>query len=249
MKLNGFWGPVESPFTAAKKSAFKLIGTITKVAILMLSAWRMKPSHFHSDTQSIYKNLGFWLPLIPGSVYAWAAQHIFAPPMAEAGFPTFYLPLGNTLIVVVLVHFTAALSFGFHTVMCWVGRTVFDIRETPPAYEFFLVRNAGGFMWFSISLCLLTVPILQAEGGLTGRIAALLLALPLLYGGAFTLASFSSMRAGSTSKVGLTDMYHSDQFVALLWRTKIGLAVATLGIMIALARHPEILNDLILSAH
>jgi len=132
--------------------------------------------------------------------------------------------------------------------MCGFGK-IFGMRELPPPYEFFLVRTAGVFMWFSVAVCLMGLPSLAHTPGFSGRLAARALEPPfsviwiLLY----LVAGLSWMGLIPLGKerVGLKEMYESDRFVKLVWWTQLSLCVLTLAGMILLARHPDFLVNLI----
>jgi hypothetical protein len=144
-------GLIDSPYTKAKKAAYKLFISVKAVLILLLSAWRMKPSHFRPETESIYKNLGWGIPLIPGGFYGWATQCLFGAAIlkVEPGYPIHYFSIGSSLILAVLIYFSASLYFGFHALMCGVGK-VFKMVEVPPPYEFFSFESpehSCGLVW------------------------------------------------------------------------------------------------------
>jgi DNA invertase Pin-like site-specific DNA recombinase len=60
------WEPLESPYTHAKKRVYKLLAKVRAAIILLSAPWFMKPSHLRPGSDSIYKNLGWSLPFIPG---------------------------------------------------------------------------------------------------------------------------------------------------------------------------------------
>lgn len=239
--------PVESPYVAAKKTAYKLIRGVWHTIILLKSAWYMKSYHFQRDTGSDYKKIGWWVPLIPESLYAWAAQHLFAAAIAEK-MPKVFLeifPFGNVVFVMCMIYSATSVNFGFHVFMCWLGRA-FGIREAPPPFEFFLVREAGAFTWFAVAVCLFALPVIAQEPGIIGWFAALMFSVPLVFAGLMLIATFSQMRAGSTGRVGLKEMYRSDRFVTLFWRVECSLMLASVVVLIVLARHPEYITNLII---
>ncbi len=92
------WEPIDPPYTQAKKALCKLLAKVRAAFILLYSAWYMKPSHFQSGVDSVYKNLDWGLPFIPGISYAWGAQALFGPsieylshssPVIESEYPYF----------------------------------------------------------------------------------------------------------------------------------------------------------------
>jgi hypothetical protein len=125
--------------------------------------------------------------------------------------------------------------------MCWVGK-IFGLRESPPPYEFFLVRSAGGVMWFSMTIWLMTLPLLALRPDFIGRLAAGALAVPLIWTVLFVVAGFSWMETGNRERVRLKEMYESDRFVKLVWWTQLTLVVLILIGMIVLAGHNRILS-------
>lgn len=236
------WEPLPSPLKQATTVLYKLIVKVRAAFILLRSAWLMKPSHFRPETNSIYKNLGWGIPLIPGNVYAWGAQGIFAPTLAKTlpEFPLWTLVLANTMYIAFTIYFIALLGFGFHAFMCGIGK-LFAFREAPPPYEFFLVRTAGAFMWFALLVCLMAVPVLAQRPDLIGYLAARAFAFPLLWAGLFLTAGLSWQRAGAAGRVGLKEMYESERFVSLVWRTECSLTLLTFSALFLLARHPDFL--------
>jgi hypothetical protein len=215
----------------------------------------MKPSDFRPESDSIYKNHGWGLFLIPGSTYAGGIQAFLGPsieyhlsqfsPSIEYAIPylTLFMTIGNTLLIGAIIYLEAFLAFLFHLFMCWLGK-IFGMRESPPPYEFFLVRSAGGVMWFSMTIWLIALPVLALRPDLIGRLAAGALAVPLIWTVLFVVAGFSWIGIGGRERVRLKEMYESDRFVKLVWWTQFTLAVLLLTGMILLARH-----NLILSRH
>jgi hypothetical protein len=250
-----------------KKAGYKLLTKVRAALILLLSSWYMKPSDFRPGVESKYKNLGWGMPLIPGFVYAWSAQVFYglsieygiehAIPHSNDYFATHFLEFfwgGNYVIIPAIIYFGALVSFVFHSLFCGLGR-IFRIQESPPPYEFFLVRTTGGFMWFSIAFGLMALPILALKPNLIGRLAAGALAVPLIcavWAVLFLVAGLSYMGvigAENRGRVGLKEMYESERFVKLVWRTQVTLFVLTLAGLIFLARHPDFLPNFILSHH
>lgn len=244
------WEPAESPIAKAKRSAYKLLTSVRAALILLASAWHMEPRHFQPELNSIYKNLGWWIPIIPGGVYAWAAQALFAPSITERipDFPVGWLLAGNTLFIVFFAHLVAFIDLGFHALMCGVGRA-FQMRESPPPYEFFLVRASGGFMWFAVAVCLIALPVLALRHDTIGYFAASVLAVPLIWIPVLIASSFSWLETGSSGWVGLQKMYKSERFAKFVRRTQFGLAVFSVVALIFLNRHPEYLTRLFTFQH
>jgi hypothetical protein len=248
------WEPLDSPYTVAKKAVYKLLIKVRAAFILLYSSWFMKPSHFRPESASIYKNLGWGLPFIPGSVYAGGIQAFLGPsieyhlshfpPSIEYAIPhfsTLYLKMffiESTLLIAAIIYFGAFLAFMFHSLMCGFGK-FFGMRESPPPYEFFLVRTAGGFMWLSIATWLIALPVLAQRPDLIGRLAAGALAVPLISTVLFLVAGLSWLGTPNKERVRLKEMYESDQFVKLVRRTELTLIVLYLAGMLFLARHPD----------
>jgi hypothetical protein len=223
----------------------------------------MKPSHFRPGSDSIYKNLGWGLPSIPGITYAAGATAFYGPaieydlshflPSIEDVIPHFLmlvltmLSTGSSIFIAAIIYVGAFVVFGFHSLMCGLGR-VWEMRESPPPYEFFLVRAAGGFMWFSIAACLIALPVLAQRPDLIGRLAAGALAVPLIWMVLLLVAGLSWMGTGTGNRerVHLKEMYESDRFVKLVWWTQLTFGVLTLAGMILLGLHPNVLLTLIL---
>jgi hypothetical protein len=142
--------------------------------------------------------------------------------------------------------------------MCWLGK-VFGMRESPPPYEFFLVRTASGFMWLSIFVSLMALPVLAQTPDLIGHLTASALSVPLissvwamltLVAAASSSGMFRGMfRADNRGIVGLKEMYESDRFVKLFWRTELTLGGVMFAGIIFLGRHPDFFANLILSHH
>lgn len=244
------WNPIESPITKAKGAAYKLIVQVRAAFILLRSAWHMEPRHFRPGTHSIYKNLGWWIPLVPGSVYAGAVQFLLAPAITEVApdFPVNYLPVGNIIFIVFFAHLLTTTHFGFHALMCRVGR-ILQMQESPPPYEFFLVRASGSLMWFAVAIWVVTLPALAQEQNEIGYFASLIMAVPLIWISLFAVASFFCQRAESAGKVGLKKMYQSERFLRLFWRTECGLFITIVLVLIFLARHPDLLVRLLMPQH
>lgn len=253
------WEPLDSPYTHAKKAVYKLLVKVRAAVILLYSSWYMKPSHFRPGVDSIYKNLGWGLPFLPGFLYAWSAQAFFGPSMEQMGHALpqsnylfnhflYFFWIGNYILIPMIIYFGAFIVFGSHWVFCGLGR-ICGMRESPPPYEFFLVRTAGGFMWFSIAIGLMALPVLAQRPDLIGRLAANAFVVPLIWAVLFSIAGLSSMGAGNKGKVGLKEMYKSERFVKFVWRTQGTLAVLTFAGIIFLGRHPDLLSNLILSHH
>jgi hypothetical protein len=112
------------------------------------------------------------------------------------------------------------------------------------------VRTAGGFMWFSVTVCLMALPVLAQAPDLSGRLAARALAFTpflLIWMLLFLVAGLSwVIGARNKRRVGLKEMYESDRFVKLVWWTQLTLAVLTFAGLIFVDRH---LLNLILSRH
>jgi hypothetical protein len=141
------WEPLDSPYTQAKKAVCKLLAKVRAAFILLYSAWYMKPSHFKSGVDSIYKNLGWGLPFIPGITYAWGTQKFFGPsieyqlshfsPSIEYVIPhfsTLFLTMffiENNIFVAAIIYFWAFFAFEFHSLMCGLGK-IFGMQESPP---------------------------------------------------------------------------------------------------------------------
>jgi hypothetical protein len=169
-------------------------------------------------------------------------------PHFSALFMTMFF-VGNGLFLAAFIYFGAFVAFLFHSAMCWLGK-FFGMRELPPPYEFFLVRNAGGYMWFSITVWLMALPVLAQRPDLIGRLGLLVvLAVPLIWAVLFLVAGLSRMETGNRERVHLKEMYESDRFVRLVWRTQLTFAVLTfIGIMLP-ALHPDFLVKLISFHH
>jgi tryptophan-rich sensory protein len=255
------WEPLDSPYTQAKKAVKKIVVKVRAAFILLYSSWFMKPSHFRPEADSKYKNLGWGLPLIPGMTFAGGTQAFLGPgieyhlshlsPSIEYVIPHFLTVfweiyfLESTLFIAASIYIGAFLGFMFHSLMCEVGK-IFGMRESPPPYEFFLVRSAGGFMWFSIAIWLIALPVLAQRPDMIGRLAAGALAVPLIWMVLFLVAGLSSwMGNGYRERVHLNGMYDSDRFVKFVWRTQLTLSVlfvlTTLAGAIFLTRHPHFL--------
>lgn len=244
------WEPVESPVAKAKRSAYKLLVGIRAALILLASAWRMEPRHFRPGSDSRYKNLGWWFPMIPGNVYAWAAQVIFEPLITEKipEFPAWLFLVGNVFFILFFAHFIASIDFVFHVLMCGLGR-IFRMRESPPPYEFFLVRASGGLMWFAVSVCIMVLPILALRNDTIGYLASSAVAVPLIWIPLFIVAGFSQQKAGSSGWVGLTKMYQSERFVKFFWRIECSLSILFIVVLFFLSRHPDFLIWLLTPKH
>ena len=244
------WNPIESPITKAKGAVYKLIVKVRAAIILLSSAWHMEPRHFRPGTHSIYENLGWWIPWVPGSVYAGAVQFLFAPAIAEVApdFPMKIIPIGNSILIVFFAHLLATIDFGFHALMCRLGRML-KMQESPPPYEFFLVRTSGSLMWFAVAIWVMTLPVLAQEQNGVGYFASSIMAVPLIWVTLFAVASFSWQRAGSAGRIGLKKMYQSERFVSLFWRTECSLLITIVLVLIFLARHPDLLIRLLIPQH
>jgi hypothetical protein len=261
------WEPLDSPYTQAKKAVYKLLVKVRAAIILLYAAWFMKPSHFRPESDSIYKNLGWGLPFIPGSIYAWGAQGFFGP-LYQGLYQTAFAPvlehdllpyfstifstivfMMNNIIIAAMIFFGALAAFGFHWAMCHVGR-IFGERESQPPYEFFLVRSASALMWFSVAVCLMAVPVLAQRPDLIGHLAAGALAVPLIWMVLFLVTGLSWMGMGTWMKtrdggrVGLKEMYESDRFVKFVSRTQLTLCLLCIAGTFYLARHPALLVSL-----
>ena len=246
------WEPLDSPYALAKKAVYKLLVKVRAFLILLCSSWFMKPSNFRPESDSTYKNLGWGLPLIPAYTYAWGSTNFFGPSIEYhlssfedviPRFSTLFLTIFSietTIFIAAFIYLGALFSFGFHSLMCGVGK-IFRMREAPPPYEFFLVRTAGGFIWFSVAVCLFALLVLAQRPDLIGRLTAG--ALPLIWMVLFA-AALSWMGRGTREIVHLKDMYESGRFVKLVWRTQLTLCVLTLAGIFLLARHPGFLLNL-----
>jgi hypothetical protein len=259
------WEPLDSPYTQAKKAVCKLLAKVRAAFILLYSAWYMKPNHFQSGVDSIYKNLGWGLPFIPGITYAWGTQEFlgrsieysfshFSPNIEHVipHFSTLFLTMffiGNDILIAAIIYFGAFFTFEFHSLMCRLGK-IFGMRELPPPYEFFLVRTAGVFMWFSVAVCLMALPVLAQTPDLSGRLAARAFAFTpfwWIWMLLFLVAGLSWTRliplgAANKGRVGLKEMYKSDRFVKLVWWTQLALYLLTLPgliffVALTLSRH------------
>jgi hypothetical protein len=123
-------------------------------------------------------------------------------------------------------------------------RTIFGILEFPPPLEFFLVRTSGAFMWFAVAFCLMMAPALAQEPGPTGYLMSLLVSVPILWVMLFLVAAYSWHQAESAGRVGLKEMYRSNQFTKFVWWTQCGLATLAVAGLIILGRHPDFLIHL-----
>ena len=104
------WEPIAGPLSLLKSFLGKRARDVRAAFILLLAAWRMKPDHFRHGSSSIYKNLGWGIPVIPAQAYAWAAQAFYAPVISHivAEVPEmspYYFVLGNTGLVMVGIYF------------------------------------------------------------------------------------------------------------------------------------------------
>jgi hypothetical protein len=180
--------------------------------------------------------MGWGLPLVPAGTYASVMQVLLGSKIGEA-IPRFsgrYWWVGNLTALALLAYQFALIDFGFHMVMCVIGR-VFGMREVPPPYEFFLVRSSGAFMWFAVAWCLMGAPRAAREPGAIGYLASFIVAVPLIWVALFLVAGHSWLRAGSSGKVGLKEMYQSERFVQFMWRTQCTLVGITFATLILLA--------------
>lgn len=253
------WEPLDSPYALATKAVYKLLVKVRVFFILLCSSWFMKPSHFRRESDSIYKNLGWGLPLIPGYTYAWGVTTFFGPSIEYhlssfeetiPHFSTLFLgmfSIGSTILIAAFIYLGAFFAFAFHSIMCGVGK-ICRMREAPPPYEFFLVRAAGGWMWFSVSVCLMALFVLAQRPDLIGRLAAGALAVPLIWTVLFAIAGLSGKARGTREIVHLKDMYESDRFVKLVSRTQLTLGILALVLTLAgtsfLSRHSNFLVNL-----
>jgi hypothetical protein len=135
--------------------------------------------------------------------------------------------------------------------MCRLGKKMFEMRELPPPYEFFLVRTSGGCMWFSVVVSLMALPVLTQTPGLIGHLAAGALSVPLIlliWTVLFLVAGWSWMvRTGQRGSVHLKEMYESGRFVKLVSRAQLTtLAILMLAGMIYLI---VLRHNLILAHH
>jgi hypothetical protein len=263
------WEPLESPYTHVKNGVYKLLVKVRAAIILLFSPWFMKPSHFRTGSDSIYKGLGWSLPFIPGITSAWGATAFYGPSIQyhlslfslriEDTIPHFstlvltMFSIENDIFIAAIIYIGAFFSFGFHSLMCGLGKN-FGMRESPPPYEFFLVRTAGGFMWFSVVVSLMVLPVLAQTPGLIGHLAAGALSVPLIssiWAMLFLVAGFSWMVAtgmlgtGRRERVHLKEMYESERFVKLVWRTRL----TTLAVLMLTGIIYLIFLHLILSHH
>jgi hypothetical protein len=83
------------------------------------------------------------------------------------------------ILISAFIYCGAFFGFGWHSLMCWLGK-VFGMRESPPPYEFFLVRTASFFMWSSVFVSLMAVPVLAKTPDPIGHLAASALSVPLV---------------------------------------------------------------------
>ena len=246
------WEPTESPIAKTRRSAYKLIGKVREAFILLLSSWRMEPRHFRPEAVSIYKTLNWWVPMIPGGVYAWAAQPLFTPSVAQAASNVltpnslvYCLPICNSILFMFLAHLLALTDFSLHALICRVGRG-FQMRESPPPYEFFLVRASGLLMWLAIAACFMAMPVLAQEHNTVGYIASSIMAIPLIWIPVFMFVNLSWQQSGRTGHVGLKKMYQSHRFVNFVWITQCCLAAFGILVLFFLAQHPNFLVRLLL---
>jgi hypothetical protein len=90
--------------------------------------------------------------------------------------------------------------------MCGLGK-IFGMRESPPPYEFFLVRAGGVFMWFSVVVSLMALPVLAQTPNLMGHLAADALSvhlISLIWMVVFLVAGFSWMVANGMLLTGVS---------------------------------------------
>jgi hypothetical protein len=90
-------------------------------------------------------------------------------------------------------------------------------------------------MWLSIFISLMALPVLVQTPDLIGHLTASALSVPLIslmWTVLMLVAALSSsgmFRAENRGIVGLKEMYESERFVKLVWRTQLTLA----GLMLA----------------
>jgi hypothetical protein len=260
------WEPLD-PVKNAKRSIYKRIVWLRAALYLLGAAWFMKPSHFRPGSDSRFKGLGWGLPLIPGSTYALGITTFIGPSIQyqfshfEDTIPQFStLFLGgfsvvSYILIVAFIYGGALLGFGCHWSMCGIGR-IFGMRESPPPYEFFLVRTASGFMWFSVFVSLIALPVLAQTPNVIGHLTANALSVPLisliwtaLLGVAALSSSGVYLPANRKRIVWLKEMYESERFVKFFWRTELTIGGVLFVGIIFLGRHPNVLANLMLSHH
>jgi UPF0716 family protein affecting phage T7 exclusion len=261
------WEPL-NPYADAKKDIYKRVVNVRAAIYLLAAAWFMKPSHFRPGSDSRYKNLGWGLPLIPGFTYAWDSTTFLGPsikyhfshltPSIEDTIPhfsTLFLKIffvESYILIAAFIYCGALFGFGCHWLMCGLAK-IFGTRESPPPYEFFLVRSASGFMWLSVFISLMAVPVLAQTPDLIGRLTASALSVPLIslmWTTLMLVAALSSSgvyRAENRGIVRLKEMYESERFVKLVWRTQLTIGGLMVAGIIFLARHPDFLANLIIS--
>ena len=163
--------------------------------------------------------------------------------------------IGNDIFIAAIIYFQAFSIFVFHSLMCGVGK-IFGMQESPPPYEFFLVRAGGVFMWLSVVVSLMALPVLAQTPNLLGHLAADALSVPwisFIWGVLFLVAGFSWMvtngmvLAGDRERVHLKEMYESDRFVKLVWRTQFTINVVV--VLTAMNFLFLVRQNLILSHH
>jgi hypothetical protein len=263
------WEPID-PVKDAKRSIYKRIVWVRAALYLLAAAWFMKPSHFRPGSDSRFKGLGWGLPFVPALTYASGSTTFLGPSIQyqfshfEGTIPHFTaLFLGifsveSYILIAAFMYCGAFFGFGWHWAMCSLGR-IFGMIESPPPYEFFLVRTASFFMWLSVFVSLMAVPVLAHTPDLVGHLAASALSVPLIslvWGMLMLVAAASSsgmfqavFQAPNRGIVGLKQMYESERFVKLVWRTESTLAVVMFAGIIFLSRHPYFLANLMLSHH
>ena len=82
-------------------------------------------------------------------------------------------------------------------------------------------------------------PIFAQDSGMVGHLASLLVAVPLLWAGLFTVAGLSWLQPGSTGVVGLKEMYRSAGFVKAIRCTQGVLAIVVLAVSVYRTLHHD----------
>jgi len=187
-----------------------------------MATWLMKPSDFRAGSKSIYRNLGWGVPVIPAEIYAWSTQPFFSV-MSEQipNFPSWIFQHVNAIFFAASLYAGAALTLAFHTAICFAGHLI-GVYERPPPYEFFLVRITATSMWLALAVSLLMVPVRANEGGGIGYIASMLQSSPVVFVAAFFVAGQSWQRNSRRGKVGLLEMYESKSLVRLFRSIELG---------------------------
>ena len=137
-----------------------------KILVLFFAPLLLTPAHFGSSSsrENIYRRLGFFVPLVPGTMFAWVAVY-FIRTLTDKG----YLPLDfsnqtdliryerllapvsyiqSNVMWLFFIYFYSLISWSFHQLMCYAFRK-FSINVYNAKFQFFLVRNSGFAIWLA----------------------------------------------------------------------------------------------------